>query len=489
MSPEVKRHVTDIVSVAPELVESWVRVHTNGTKVKRRAFVEACKHLNRFITGETTENTWLIMPGLRGVGKTTIAAQMYHELKVPATQKFFVSMERVKTVGGKMTDVIEVIEEVIGLKLENVTKPLYFFFDEVQYFSEWALVVKTVVDRTPRIFVVCTGSSAIQLQTTDANVARRSIKIPVHPLSFPEYVMIKQAHANKGKSPQQPIDGLADSIRRAVFDSKTALEAYGQLRLVSKDVNAYWSSLPQQEYLSEYIKFGTLPFTLQTPEKLLRWQRISSLLNESLTHDIAQIDRFERDTIARFTRLLFLLANSDTVSLRKVADALQIDPKTVMSALDTLKDTEIISPILPKGSAYKQVRRPAKYLFTSPAMRAALCSNGGVLDPIAKRELRGRLLEDTVGLYLKRMFLLSSTPATVEYDYSPGGADFIVSRSGTREESTALEVGSARKTARQALQTLEATGGKYGIVVSDVPLRIDDTNSVVFVPLTYFLLA
>ena len=487
MTPDIKRHVIDIVTAAPQLADSWVRVHTNDSGVKRRAYLDANRHLSAFQAG-TTDNVWLIMPGLRGIGKTTIIAQMYHELSVPANRKFFVSLERIKTVGGDVNQVIAVIEELIGMPLEGCNEPLFFFFDEVQYFEDWALILKTVVDRTPKLFMVCTGSSAIQLQT-DANIVRRSTKIPVHPLCFTEYVMIKQAHIPDPKSVQYPIDGLARNIREAIFQSKDALEAYGRLRAFSADVTSYWKGLPPQEYVNEYLKFGTLPFTLKIPEELLRWQRITQLLNESLARDIAQLDRFDSDTVSRFTRLLFLLANSDTISLRKVAEALQIDPKTVMSALDTLKDTEIITPILPKGSAYKQVRRPAKYVFTSPAMRAALSNSGGVLDPTAKSELRGRLLEDIVGMYLKRIFLTNASPAAVEYDYTIGGADFVVSTTGLREDSIPLEVGSGRKTARQALKTLEALNGKYGVVVSDVPLHVEETNRVVFVPFTYFLLA
>lgn len=487
MNPDVKRHIIDIVTAAPQLADAWVRVHTNKSGVTRRAFLDAQKHLNYFLTNKG-ENPWLIMPGLRGIGKTTILAQMYHQLKVPANRKFFVSLERIKTVGGNVNQVISVIEEIIGTPLEQANEPLFFFFDEVQYFDDWALVLKTVVDRTPRLFLVCTGSSAIQIQT-DPNIVRRTTKIPVHPLCFTEYVMIKQAH--KVRDPRNitfPIDNLAGNIKDAIFYSNDALEAYGRLRALSDNVAAYWRKFPQQEYLFEYIKFGTLPFTLKTEEELLRWQRITQLLNESLVRDVTQLDRFESDTVTRFTRLLFLLANSDTVSLRKVAETLQIDPKTVMSALDTLKDTEIVTAILPKGSAYKQVRRPAKYIFTSPAMRAALCNSGGVLDPVAKSELRGRLLEDVVGMYLKRMFLTNSTPAVVEYDYSPGGADFIVSSTGLKEDSIPLEVGSGRKTARQAIQTLDMLNGKYGVVVSDVPLHIEDSNRVVFVPFNYFLL-
>ena len=41
--------------------------------------------------------------------------------------------------------------------------------------------------------------------------------------------------------------------------------------------------------------------------------------------------------------------------------------------------------------------------------------------------LQGRLLEDLVSLYLKKMIAVRQLAATLEYDYSTGGADFIIS--------------------------------------------------------------
>ena len=189
-----------------------------------------------------------------------------------------------------------------------------------------------------------------------------------------------------------------------------------------------------------------------------------------------------------FPRLLFLLASSDVISHANIASTLNINVRTLISMLDTLVKTEIIHPILPRGSAYKQVSQPIKYLFTSPAIRTAICTSGGILGEERASHLRGRLLEDVVGMYLKRIFNPSETPAIVEYDYGSGGADFIVSRTGQKGNSIAIEVGVKKRTAQQTHTTLKRIDAKYGLIISGANLSIDSSKKSVFVPFEPFLL-
>lgn len=121
-------------------------------------------------------------------------------------------------------------------------------------------------------------------------------------------------------------------------------------------------------------------------------------------------------------------------------------------------------------------------------MRAAICTSGGILGEERTSQLRGRLLEDVVGMYLKRTFNPSETPAIVEYDYSSGGADFIVSRTGQRGDAIVIEVGAKKRTAQQAYETLERVNAKYGLVISGANLAIDSSKKSVFVPFEPFLL-
>lgn len=101
--------------------------------------------------------------------------------------------------------------------------------------------------------------------------------------------------------------------------------------------------------------------------------------------------------------------------------------------------------------------------------------------------LRGKLLEDIVGLYLKRIFLEAPlTCAIVEYDPAQGGADFIVSPDGTNKNAVVLEVGAQKDNSKQVIQTLASIDGRYGAVVTSGTLEVDKENNVLRIPFEFF---
>ncbi len=166
-----------------------------------------------------------------------------------------------------------------------------------------------------------------------------------------------------------------------------------------------------------------------------------------------------------------------------------MNQRTATAVLAALEKTEIITAVPPKGAHNGNIKKSAKYLFTSPAMRAALCNFGGIITTDDNAVLKGQLLEDIVGMYLKRLFLDAPlTRSIVEYDTAKGGADFIISPNGKKSSSIALEVGANKNTSRQAIQTLADIGGKYGMLVTTGNLQIDEANNVLRVPLDFFFL-
>jgi len=462
--------------------------------ITRRGFLLAQKSGRDFVanpSGHVTNKTWVIMPGLRGIGKTTILTQLFDDPVFQETFKIYASFDRVKTIGANIQEFISACEDFMGCKFEDQQQPIAFFLDEVQYLEDWATGLKTVLDRSKKIYLFCTGSSALSLQT-DANVARRMDVIKLHPLCFTEYVMIKQVHEGTPESNvRKPIPGVSQAIKNALFGSATADECFHSLQLIKPQINEYWSAIPYERngLFGEYLAHGTLPFTLDLPNKSVIWERINRILSESLDRDVMAYRRFDSATVAIIPQLLFLLASSFETSARNLSDRLNTDQRTIKAILTALEKTEIINAIPPKGAAFGRVGKASKYLFTSPAMRAALCGFGGVITPDSDTSLKGKLLEDVVGLYLKRMFMDAPlTRAIVEYDPAKGGADFIISHDGTKKNSIAMEVGANKTTSRQVIQTLADISGKYGIVVTSGRLELDSDNKVVRVPFEYFFL-
>ena len=79
-------------------------------------------------------------------------------------------------------------------------KPLFLFLDEVQYDASWGIALKSLYDRTNKVFILSTGSAALMLNT-NADISRRTIFEKMHPLSFTEFLKIaKSKFETKGLS-------------------------------------------------------------------------------------------------------------------------------------------------------------------------------------------------------------------------------------------------------------------------------------------------
>lgn len=484
---EKRIRLQDMLSSASQTAREIMEANTFSRGITRRAFLSVQARAKSFVNGEE-QQTWIAMPGLRGIGKTTILAQLYNDSIFRQCTKMYASFDRVHTIGATIQEFISACESFMGSSFESHGKPIALFLDEVQYLEDWAVGIKTVFDRTHNIFIFCTGSSALSLQT-DANVARRIDIIKLHPLCFTEFVMIKQAHLRQPIT--APKKGLAQKINNAMLMANNAKDAYDQLAPLTPQVQQYWrrAGTNRSELFGEYLAYGTLPFTLDLPNRATIWDRINRILSESLDRDVTSFGRFDGPTVSAIPQMLFLLASSVEISINSLCTILQMNQRTATAVLAALEKTEIITAIPPKGAHNGNIRKSAKYLFTSPAMRAALCNFGGIITPDNNATLKGKLLEDIVGMYLKRLFLDAPlTRAIVEYDTAKGGADFIISPDGQKRSSIAIEVGANKTTSRQAIQTLQDIGGKYAIVITSGELDVDETNNVIRMPFEFFFL-
>jgi predicted AAA+ superfamily ATPase len=276
---------------------------------------------------------------------------------------------------------------------------------------------------------------------------------------------------------------LSDRLRTALFSSATAQEVYDRLHIEAGLVTDYWTGIDRFE-IDRYLKYGSLPFALNLSNEQLIYQQIQRLVENIVTKDVTQLNAFDKPTINKISQLLYAIAGADTVSVGKLALTLDIDPKTVMLALDTLEKTEMLLRVYPYGAHYGQIKKPSKYLFTSSTYRAMYYNLVGSVEQYD--QYKGRLLEDVAGVSLTHLF--SGVPgASLAYDSAGSGADFILT-STMNARKIAIEVGMGKKGFEQTALTLQKVDGKYGLVVSQSALEVRNDAKSVAVPREYFLL-
>ncbi len=477
MNEAVIAYVQNQIAQSKARLTAYAQNSTGKLYPKRNAFIRIEKYIKDFLKGEE-EPRWIIVPGLRGVGKTTILAQSYLEfvdISLDSLHILYVSIDEVKNIlNATLKDVIEAYEQILGVSFEKLEKPILLLIDEVQYDEQWAAVLKSLYDRSKKVCVICSGSSAVSLQS-NPDVIRRAVFEKLYPMSFCEFQMI---HRNLYQ-----IKDLKKDLKQALYFSNNAEEAHARLKLLQPKVLSYWAKVDKFD-VQKYLDIGTLPFALRHPNQAQVYESINLLLDKIILHDIQTLGKFSAETLSYIKRLLYIMAETvDILSIEKLTKILPLDRLTIASIFDVLTKAEMLIKVQAHGSNMSRTTQPAKYYFMTPAIRLVLLSITGSVGTTLTRQ--GRLLEDVAALHFYREFIVPGV-AGLTYDASSGGADFILEVGGSRQLT--IEIGTGSKSSTQVKSTMDKIKCNYGIVISSDPLLLLKEENILKVPLPYFLL-
>lgn len=474
-SQKVQEYVADQINRAETRARAYVIDPDGKKRVKRTAYASLYQFMQEFISAKNRQNRWIAISGLRGTGKTTLLAQLYCELQVPKQRKLFVSADHaVQLLGSSITEIIQSYEMQIGEALEGVQEPVFLFIDEVQYDPQWALALKSLYDRAPNVFVVSTGSSALELNA-NPDTARRVITETLLPMSFTEYQSVSR------KVPENK--DLGKELRRALRNAESAADIYEAFRRQQPAITAYWSTVDRYE-INKYLQYGTLPFMAAAGNPSLAFDQLERSIDRILGSDVTKIGQFGAEVLARIPQVMYSVADSEMVSLNSLSKALAITRPTLTRIFNALEQAEVIYRVGPHTSHAAQIRQADKYLFTTPAIRAMYFTLTG--STRASSQVLGHLLEDATGLYMRRLFGARSLSTSITYPNQQGAADFIVQHQQT---TIVLETGMGRKTTRQIEQTMGVPNDRIGLIVANDSLSLNTDKNVVTIPIRQFLLA
>lgn len=453
---------------------AYVVDESGNKRAKRNAFLILDKYLKDFRSGINRQSRWIAISGLRGTGKTTLLAQLYCELPVNKQRKLFISTDHlVQLLGSSITDVVDAYESVLGEAIENLTEPVYLFVDEVQYDPRWAIALKSVYDRTPSVFIISTGSSALEINN-NPDTARRVITETLLPMSFTEFQTI-----SKGIF---PVKDLGRSLRDGIKKATKAKDIYDAFYAARSKINQYWTRSDRLD-IPKYLQYGTLPFMAAAGNPALAFDQLERSIDRILGSDVTKIGQFNAETVARIPQILYSVADSDMVSLNSLSNALGIPRPTLTRIFAALERAEVLYRLEPLGSHTSQIRQADKYLFTTPAIRAMYFTLTG--STRATQQVMGHLLEDTTGLYLRKLFGERSLTTSINYSPKEGTADFVVKN---RQTTYVIEVGYGKKTTRQIEATDKVPNDRIGIILANDELAIDEEKNIVTIPIREFLL-
>ncbi len=139
---------------------------------------------------ENMSNHFVIsVMGPRRVGKTTILKQLINHLVNEGMNEKNILYFSLDIYNTDLLTIFNAFRYEFGHPMDG---RYLLIFDEIQYLNNWASHVKLLKDSLPNCKIIISGSSATELQRGRESLAGREIEMFLPPLSFQEYLKIKQ---------------------------------------------------------------------------------------------------------------------------------------------------------------------------------------------------------------------------------------------------------------------------------------------------------
>lgn len=333
--------------------------HWKGQKLEEGFPREATENLLTLIAPKQI----ITLVGVRRCGKSTILRQIINHLiekkKVPAENILFLNLEAplLDAFKNNPHNLQKIFEEYQVLANPQKGR-LFIFLDEVQFFSNWQVFVKSLYEKGGVKFFI-TGSNSQLLSADMATLlSGRSITRNIHPFDLKEIAVTKKI-------------GLENKL--ALLDNETAL-----IRICR-----------------DYIKFGGFPEIVLEKKPALRKEILANYYRSILYQDI--IPRFEiKKTKEIESLLLYLFSNiGQSYSYNSLGKFLKIHDKTVKEYIGFFEKSFLLFEISNYQYSIKKQENYPKKVYAV---------DNGFIDvaSFSFSENYGRFLENTVFAHLQQ---------------------------------------------------------------------------------------
>ena len=356
--------------------------------------------------------------GARGVGKTTLMLQ-YIKTHFQVQDVFYVSADHIYFTQNTLYEFIVALYQTEHIKI--------FFIDEIHKYPHWSQELKNIYDGFPDIRIVFSGSSSLELVRGGYDLSRRAKWFYLPGMSFREYLNLK----NNTHLPVVPFDKF--------------MQRHQDLDHISIEIPKL------KGHFQDYLQHGFYPFYYEQP--LSYHEKLLSIIDKTIFEDIADFYNIKSASLAIYRKLLIFLTTipPGQINTHNLARHLGIDDKTLLSFLDHLSTTGLVTLIYPAERGNAVLRRPEKIFLNNTNLQYAL-----------EGKMQGSI---DLGTIRELFFIQSTQGAGLEVHYSKKG-DYTVL-------DYVFEIGGKNKTARQIQAIDKAFLVKDDILIStkrDIPL-------------------
>ena len=351
-----------------------------------------------FIKQNHFEHRLSILIGARGIGKTTTIAQ-YMATNYSADEALYVSLDDITNSKFSMFEIAEAFELAAGKLL---------CFDEIHKYTNWSAELKSIYDTFPKLKVIATGSSALEIHKGTHDLSRRALVYTMVGMSFREFLELHYGYTLSEYS-------LEDILHR-------------HQNIADKIVDTLAKNDHRVMVLfRDYLKFGYYPYYLSLANETMFFHTLRQNINVSIEGDLLNIfPSLNGRSIKKIKLLLSIIMENVpyTPTISSLKSAIEVsDDRTLKEYLSKLDNAGLIKLLMKSSLSMKHMDKPEKiYLANTNLMYTAQPEMGNVRETFFMNQLDNYYMQKNQNM-LKGIYASNTGDFYVEdkYTFEIGG--------------------------------------------------------------------
>jgi predicted AAA+ superfamily ATPase len=336
----------------------------------------------------------IAITGARGCGKSTLMLQYIKKEWGSAAQNvIYISLDHIWFTTNSLYNFVDEFVKRGGE---------YLFLDEVHNYENWSQEIKNIYDNFPKLRIVFTGSSMLEIYKGNGDLSRRAVHYTLNGLSFREFLE---------------------------FEYKQKLPAISLPELLKNHVEIAQNICSEHKIISlfeDYLKLGYFPYYKENPKNY--HSKLLNTLNAVLDMDLPAIENIDHFSIRKLKRLLMIMSEMVpfTPNITQLSAQLGSSRNSTLNYLSLLQRAQIINLLEQDASGLRILAKPEKIYLNNTNLCYALTSD-----------------KPNIG-NLRETFFLNQLKAVATVTSSPK-CDFLV------DDKYSFEIGGKNKGSEQIM--------------------------------------
>ena len=364
----------------------------NINKKQERLLRNTSTNFVRSIMNDINWDMQLIgIKGARGVGKSTLLLQYIKlHLSHKLDKVLYLSLDNIWLANQTLYNLTDNFVKLGGEHL---------FIDEVHKYENWATEIKNIYDDFPKLKVVFTGSSLLQILNARADLSRRAITYTMQGLSYREFLNYELNLNLKKIALEDILDNHTNIARELVGNLKPLV------------------------HFKTYLEYGYFPFYKESKD--LYAIRLNEIINMIIDIELPLLRNVDVKYLIKLKQLLQIIAASVPFipNVSKLSAKIKINRNTLVQYLYFLEESGITKHLYKDNFGVSKLQKPAKIYLENTNFAFAITDNTNVGN-------------------LRETFFLNQLKKEHSINYTEKG-DFFVANKYT------FEIGGMNKTNKQ----------------------------------------